>query len=554
MDKAYELNLDELGSVPLNLIDPDPEQPRKDFDEDYIHQLAASIKKDGVIQPIVVRKNPDQPGRFFIVAGENRWRASRLAKTKTIPAVLREVEGLSKLIIQLKENHQRMGLNPMEWAQALQTMNKVHGLKQAEIEKTLKESGVGQFGRAYISNMIRLLDLPEWAQDLIRRNKLTAAHGKHLLQAMASELVMEKMHNQFQSGWEPTTRELQSDIYRAFNHLYIDLNGWQTSFDYREKCVKTGCQKMRKISGPDMSVTFCLDEECHAILQAEAKKEARANKQAREPEDGGEGTPREIVISEDNRVNIQEQQLLFHRDYLYLENADFDTSGCEGCKHRHIAIEDDDTEHAEDVDSCFLLSCYLQKEDMAKRARWLLSQFMRKEIVDCFEGDEPGRLSMLAWSAAGAPNGINRIGDDEEEFVSFGIPLLYEDDIEKILFKHRMVSLYDFMTNEEGLQELFNYAINELDGYNLLILYKFRVSDDINHYRIDEHYLAEHTEEELMALLNTIEWPAGSYAELTNAQNEGNLDQFIKDNADVIGVPAEIRYAYKQLNRGNDHE
>jgi len=223
MDKAFELKAGQLADVPLSLIDPDPEQPRKNFDDDYIEQLAASIKQDGLIQPIVLRTNPEQPGRFFIVAGENRWRASKQAKTRTIPSVLREVEGLTKLIIQLKENHQRKDLNAMEWALALQTMHKVHGLKQADIEKTLKETGVGQFGRAYISNMIRLLELPEWAQSLIRNNAITASHGKFLLQAMASEKVMEIMRQQFMDGddpWLPTTSQLQQQIFWKFgqNH------------------------------------------------------------------------------------------------------------------------------------------------------------------------------------------------------------------------------------------------------------------------------------------------------------------------------------------------
>ena len=122
MDKAFTINPGELAEVPLSLIDPDPDQPRKDFDEDYINnELAPSIKVSGVIQPVIVRTNPAQPGRFLLVDGENRFRASKVAKKKSIPAILREEEGLNLLMTQLK-TLQRRGLNPLEWAQSFITM------------------------------------------------------------------------------------------------------------------------------------------------------------------------------------------------------------------------------------------------------------------------------------------------------------------------------------------------------------------------------------------------------------------------------------------------
>lgn len=555
MDKAFELKADELGQIPIKLIDPDPEQPRKDFDEDYIkNELAPSIKKHGVIQPIVIRNNPEQPGRFFIVAGENRWRATKAAKVKTIPAVLREVDGLDKLIVQLKENHQRRDLNPMEWARALQEMNKTHGLKQADIEKTLKESGVGHFGRAYISNMIRLLELPEWAQSLIRNNAITASHGKFLLQAMASEKVMELLREEFEEdGWQPSTADLQRDIYWKFMQHHIGLNTHRTDFDYREKCVQTGCQKMRKLSpasgNPD--VTFCLDQECHAILQAEAKKEAaeqRQEQQERDHEAAGEPTTREVIIDDDNRVDINQQELRFHRDYRHIEAASFDTSACEGCKHRHIAREDDDTEQATDSDSCFLVSCYIQKEDEARRAYRLVRQYLKDAATKKLRFDGESSVRFLAFLAAGLPELLTGEEGESIGFFDHGFGDAEED--EELLFKTGLRTMADFLNaGQDQLAELGAYAVNGLFSKEQLADLCAALNISIDDYCIDEHYLAEHTEEELSAMLEAMEWPPATLAEFYNAQQAGQLDTFIKQHAEVIGVPKAIRFAYQQLTQ-----
>lgn len=549
MDKAYELKPGELGDVPLVLIDPDPEQPRKDFDDDYIAELAASIKADGVIQPIVLRTNPEQPGRFLIVAGENRWRGSKQAKIKTIPAVLREVEGLNRLIIQLKENHQRKDLNPMEWALAMQTMHKVHGLKQVDIEKTLKESGVGNFGRAYISNMIRLLELPEWAQTMIRHNALTASHGKHLLPAMKSEKVMEELRTELEADSDISTNELQQTIYWKFSKHHTDLTSYKTAFDYRDKCVATGCQKMRKVSSSHTESTFCLDDACHAILQAEAKKEESAQRQQQQDRSNsgsGESGVREVSFDDDNRVDINQQQLNFHRDYRHIESAGFDVSGCEGCKHRHIAVKGDDTDSAEEDDCCFLVTCYIQKEDEANRARRLLKQYMKGVISQLIGNDASLALRLLAWCSC-VPNGIVS-SDDDEWIVEGNFPISIDDDYtHQLLFKNGLFSINRFLdADDEPLQQLAAYAVTQLDSGNLVDLWK-RFNCTIDDYRINAEFLAEHTAEEIEALFSNADIPAGTFAELVNARNDGCLDQFAIEHNNMAGVPDAMRFVYEQM-------
>lgn len=564
MDKAYTLKPGELADVPLSLIDPDPNQPRKDFDEDYINnELVPSIKASGVIQPVIVRTNPEQPGRFLLVDGENRYRASKAAKKKSIPAILREEEGLGLLLIQLK-TLQRRGLNPMEWAQSFVTMHKTHGLKYTEIEKTLKDNGVGQYGRSYISNIVRLLELPEWAQALIRNNTITAAHGKYLIPAMASEKVLAGIEKKLTEGnWRPTTAQLQQEIFWAFGRIHKNLTSYQTDFDYRETCVKTGCQKMRKLSLENGSEgTFCLDEACHAVLQAEAKrKQAEKDEQEERGGSGGNssnGGVREVVISEGNRVHVDQQELRWHRDYRQLSQAGFDTSTCAACQHRHVAMSDEELEleangeyQPDDDDACcFLVSCYIAKEDEAKRARRLLRQFMQHEITTALT---PARaMRLLAWFAAQFPSVHT---NDQGESIILGYGNIEEEDgFENELFRLRLTSLEQFMDADDGaISEFAAFALRALDDGHVQDLF-IRLKLSLDDYRIDAAFLAEHTAEELDKMLEAIEWKAGTYAEYGAAKQTGELDKFAIEHAELIGVPAAIRHAFNQLSGAQDDE
>lgn len=549
MDNAFTLQPNELGNIPLGLIDPDPEQPRKDFDEDYIAGLAASIKQDGVIQPIVVRHNPDQAGRFFIVAGENRWRASTQAKTKTIPAVLREVDGLTKLIIQLKENHQRKDLNPMEWALALRTMNKQHGLKQADIEKTLKESGVGNFGRSYISNTIRLLDLPDWAQDLIRNGRLTAAHGKYMLPAVASDMAMAQIHAKLlDTDWEPTTRDMQTAVFWAFAQNHRDLTGYYTEFDYKSICVASGCQKMRKVSNDGREGTFCLDQACHAKHQAEARAAHDEKMEARQEPQQNKPVP-EIIPDENNRVDVDQLDLEFQRDYVHLSNAPFDVTECTTCPHRHIALESDDpTDEDGQYNACFSPECYFKKRSQSLIYQSLVENYLVQKARDRMRHDHAAAIRLLAWVAAELPDGLGQHSDGEEYIDETYIDSLgYEDEWKKLLFQNRLFSLPRFLEAEdEQLDEIAAYVVGAMRTPNLLELCR-SLDITIGGYRIDEAYVAEHTEEELNALLDSIDLGAAALAERYNYENDGRLDQYVLDIRAEFGVPAEIRSAFARM-------
>jgi len=168
-----EQESEELREIDINRILPNAQQPRKNFDEHGLNELADSIRAHGVIQPIVVQPLPDS--FFQIIAGERRWRASQRAGLLRMPAVIREVGTESSLEIALIENLQREDLNPIEEAQAFEKLIVDLGLTQEEVANRVGKS------RATITNTLRLLRLPAEVQAWISENQLSTGHAKALL-------------------------------------------------------------------------------------------------------------------------------------------------------------------------------------------------------------------------------------------------------------------------------------------------------------------------------------------------------------------------------------
>src|SRR5918999_824984 len=164
---------DGLREIPVDLIDPNPRQPRRSFDETKLAELADSIRARGVLQPVVVR--PLAGGRYELVAGERRLRAARIAELELIPAMLRQADDWERLDLALAENMARVDLNPVEEARACAMLVDDLGLTKKEVARRVGRS------RVAISNLIRLLDLPEEALELIERGELTEGHGRALL-------------------------------------------------------------------------------------------------------------------------------------------------------------------------------------------------------------------------------------------------------------------------------------------------------------------------------------------------------------------------------------
>ena len=158
--------------VDIDKVEPNKNQPRKRFEETALEELAESIKEHGVLQPIILKKIDSG---YEIIAGERRWRASKIAGMKKIPAIVKKIDELKAFETALVENLQREGLNPMEEAKSYKRLIEEFSLSQEEAGKKVGKS------RSVVANAMRLLNLDEWVQNFVSENKLTNGHGRALL-------------------------------------------------------------------------------------------------------------------------------------------------------------------------------------------------------------------------------------------------------------------------------------------------------------------------------------------------------------------------------------
>jgi ParB/RepB/Spo0J family partition protein len=287
-----------INHLPLDMIHPDPDQPRKTFDPGALADLAADIKARGVKQPITVRVNDDN--QVIIVMGERRWRASKLAGLDTIPTITSrsDDDDLERLLDQVSENMSRDDLKPLEIANFINQLYTTHNIKLKDIPDLIKQRGLKPMEGSYVRNMRRLLELPDWARDWIDDGTITPSHGKYILQAKGHDQVMDEIKKSFECSlkdtWNPAPpkiSELPQLISEAFEEHYPDISvlrrSGQIKFDI-ETCK--GCQKSKLIKDGPYTALYCFDETCrndkHQVALEEIRKqhEAEEKKQARKTE------------------------------------------------------------------------------------------------------------------------------------------------------------------------------------------------------------------------------------------------------------------------------
>jgi ParB family chromosome partitioning protein len=183
----------DVQRLPLDQVTPNPNQPRRDFDQAALMELTQSIEREGIIQPIIVRKTA--PGQFQIIAGERRWRAAKAAGLEQVPVIVRAADDQQVLELAIVENIQREDLNPIELAVAFQRMATELGLSHDQIgQKTGKE-------RTTITNSVRLLQLPTELQTMIAAKQLSAGHARALLKFEDEQLQREIAQRCIAEGW-----------------------------------------------------------------------------------------------------------------------------------------------------------------------------------------------------------------------------------------------------------------------------------------------------------------------------------------------------------------
>ena len=211
-----------IEQVSLYDIDTNPDQPRKTFDEEKLNELAASLKRHGVVQPLIVKRNGT---RYTIIAGERRFRAARIAGLSTVPVLVSDMDENAIMEVALVENIQRENLNPIEEAAAIRLLMEQHDLTQEEVSTRIGKS------RPAIANALRLLSLDKPVAEMIKSGKLSAGHGKMLAgiadaaqqRALAEKAVekdwsVRRLENELQfASWEkkPKIKQEYSPEFRA---------------------------------------------------------------------------------------------------------------------------------------------------------------------------------------------------------------------------------------------------------------------------------------------------------------------------------------------------
>lgn len=189
------------AKLPLSSISPNPKQPRRTFNEVELAELTASIKENGLLQPLLVRPSPHAPDRFELVAGERRFRALRTLGWDEAPVVIREVDDDTLLVLALVENLQREALNPIEEAEGYQALLSDHGLTQGEIAASVGKD------RSTVTNMLRLLRLPPSVRKFVEDGSLSMGHARALLGLDDPVRMAELARQAVKEGW--SVREVE---------------------------------------------------------------------------------------------------------------------------------------------------------------------------------------------------------------------------------------------------------------------------------------------------------------------------------------------------------
>jgi ParB family chromosome partitioning protein len=192
----------ELRELPVELIKPNPGQPRTNFEPEALAALAASIEASGVVQPLLVR--PLHDGSYELVAGERRWRAAKQAGLEKVPAVVRDQEEAERLQAALIENMVREDLNPVEEARACSALIDELGLTKEDLARRVGRS------RPAVSNLIRLLELPDETIELLESGELSEGHGKALLAASGNDVRRRLARDAVRGGW--SVRETENRV------------------------------------------------------------------------------------------------------------------------------------------------------------------------------------------------------------------------------------------------------------------------------------------------------------------------------------------------------
>jgi ParB family chromosome partitioning protein len=254
---------DRIEKIPVNDLQPNPHQPRKHFDETALNELAASIKRHGVVQPLVV--TPVKDNKYTLIAGERRWRASKLAGLKAVPAIIRDRKELDHLEVALIENVQRVDLSPLEQAVSIERLHEQFNLSYDDIAQRL--------GKAHstVNNTVRLLRLPQAAREALADGQISEGHARAILalkgddtrQAYLLKAIIDQAWSVRQA--ERFVTSVKAGI-KEVNRAHIRTQTDTPATKKLSKKLGTPVQIRRTARGGKLEISFTSDDELDRII------------------------------------------------------------------------------------------------------------------------------------------------------------------------------------------------------------------------------------------------------------------------------------------------
>lgn len=255
-----------IEKMPLASLVPGTYQPRQQFDQDALEELASSIKIQGIVQPIIVKAHA-QAGQYEIIAGERRWRAAKLAGLQTVPVVVRQADNQATLAMALIENMQREDLNPIEEAIGLKQL-----MAEFELSQQAVADAVGR-SRSAVANTLRLLKLPQQIQNWLHENKISMGHARAII-TLPEPLQLELAQKVIDKQW--TVRDIET----AVQNILVPKNlkkapkpklaeGVVTQSSYLSEKIQTKVNIQQGAKGRGkIEIAFKSEEDCQRILEA----------------------------------------------------------------------------------------------------------------------------------------------------------------------------------------------------------------------------------------------------------------------------------------------
>ena len=551
-ETTYDLAPDRVVRLPIDLIDPDFDQPRTDFPEASLNQLAEDIKRRGIEQPILVRAAAG--GRYQIKHGERRWRAARRAGLETVPALLAGPDDaahpeLERAIDQVLDNQLAEKLAPMDMARFLRKLVDVHGLAVKDLPAELAKRGI-TMSRPYVSNLMRLVDLPDWAARLLNQGKLTASDAKHILMARPwppAMQILEKEYADAADGDEQiTVREW--DVMRAYCNTSIVLTKTYGEnvprFAWQTECK--GCAKRQQVGGEN----YCLDEKCFAEKQESAKPAPRKTAGGENAKTTKPTGPTKINPKKVDDAGVVNVSGLGAGRYEFLEFARFTPAvHCTGCEFNKLARE-----HKNDTPQpcCFNVPHFSELERNSSReegvAQWLDERLL-PAVLAKLTGNFDLQFQLVAWMALDAPthtpdgNRVEGFLSAEQRTVRRQLTLRTPGDV--------ITACEAGTLDAEAIAAAGVRAMMRDRGHFYAFARYLGIALTPALARMDEDYVALKRKGELIALIE-IAFPGEQNAALLAKLGKEKLDAIVAfclsaDLIAAIGVPPDAKALYEKL-------